>query len=100
MNEAEMIPLKSWLAKILNGGADLFHWGFFTEEEIKSKLPDLIPMLELSISTWRILAWIAILVDCILFLVAIYLIRNITKSIAIMKEASKVTTQLPNLFLF
>lgn len=99
MNEAEMIPLHSWIRKVINGGDSYFHWGSYTDEEIANKLPDLLPMLELSTHTWRILAWIAIGVDVLLFFVALCLIKNITKSIAIMKEASRVIIQLPKLFL-
>ena len=94
-----MIPLESWIVKILNGGNSLFHWGSFTESEIKEFLPDLIPILELSTYTWRILAWIAIACDIILFFVVLCLIKNITKSIAIMQEASRVIIQLPKLLL-
>ena len=48
MNEAEMIPLNSWLVKLLNGGEQLFHWGFFTEEETKQQMEKLTMNLHYS----------------------------------------------------
>ena len=100
MSEAKLIPLTSWIVRFMNGGDAVFHWGSVTEEEIESKLPQLIPLIKLSVHTWRILAYVAIGIDILLFFVMIYLIKNITKSIAIMKEASRVIVQLPSLLLY
>ena len=99
MNEAEIISLKTWIIELINGGNEIFHWGSFTNEEIEEMLPDLLPFLQLSTKTWRILAWIAVVFDCLLFVIILCLIKNITKSIAIMKESSKVIIQLPKLLL-
>jgi len=100
MSEAKLIPLNSWIVRWMNGGDAVFHWGSVTEEEIESRLPDLIPLINLSTHTWKIIAYIAIVVDILLFFVMICLIKNITKSIAIMKEASRVIVQLPSLLLY
>ena len=99
MTEAEMLPLDSILVHVINGGSQLFHWESLTRDTIREQIPELLPWLNISVSTWRVLAWVGIVGCGVVVIVTFCMLRSIRASIVIMQQASKVITHLPSILV-
>ena len=67
---------------------------------ILQKLPNLLSLLQWSTTTWKVIAWISVMVVCFLLVLIAAMTKSIQTSITIMKQASSAMSCVPSLIVY
>ena len=79
-----------------------FLFGETTPEKttVLQKLPNLLSLLQWSTTTWKVIAWISVIVVCFLLVLIAAMTKSIQASITIMKQASNAMNCVPSLIAY
>lgn len=67
---------------------------------VLQKLPNLLSLLQWSPTTWKVIAWVSVIVVCLLLVLIAAMTKSIQASIVIMKQASSVMSRIPSLIAY